>query len=451
MANFFLFPIVTFLDASGNPLSGGLISCFAAGTTTPQQAFTDSTGVTPLSNPVVCDSAGRAQIWLAAQSYKFVIQNSSGVAQYTIDGFNSASSIAVTALTDTGNLTLQQSTAATAGANQSGNFVKLQARYWDGALDQTDTWNISVVLGAGANPTTTLQIVHSGTGGTASINLPGSLVTMLALISVAGNPATAGFIRLATGDLVEWRNAANGGNVTLGDAGAAAAGTGNLADNLTWSGGGAQFAAYVDKSAAPAQSGVVRGGNNVTLVAARNAAANADVAAMLVNASNLVALGSGPFLIPAVSDTAVGKATTDTFTNKGFGDKITSYNGIAVADFGHPTIYGTPVHLTGQTANLAATSIYAAPVTGLYLINVQCRTTTAGSGTTATFTLTWADEGGAKSFTSGTFALNSVAIAGVVTTTIPIHVNSGTAVQIAVSGTIGTSVYAVDAWLERIT
>lgn len=151
--------------------------------------------------------------------------------------------------------------------------------------------------------------------------------------------------------------------------------------------------------------------------------------------------GSGNFVL----------VTSPTIATPVISGTVTSYNGVVTADFGHPTIYGTPVHLTGQTANLAATSIYPAPVTGLYVINVQCRTTTSGSGTTATFTLTWADEGGAKSFTSGTFALNSVTITGVVTTTIPIHVNSGTAVQIAVTGTFGTSVYAVDAWVERIT
>lgn len=162
------------------------------------------------------------------------------------------------------------------------------------------------------------------------------------------------------------------------------------------------------------------------------------------------ATASGTLTLQSATDTVVCRATTDTLSNKGFSDKITLYNNIATADYGHPAIHGTPVHQTGLTGNLAATNIYASPVTGLYIINVQCRTTTAGTGTTGTFTLTWADEGGAKSFTSGTWALNSVSITGVVTTTIPIHINSGTAVQISTTVTIGTSVYAVDAWLERV-
>ena len=132
------------------------------------------------------------------------------------------------------------------------------------------------------------------------------------------------------------------------------------------------------------------------------------------------------------------------------GKTITQYNGIVSPDYGVPVIIGTPVHSTGLTGNLAATSIYPAPVTGMYMVHFQARTTTAGTGTTGTVTITWADEGGAKSFTSGTWALNSVAFAGAVSANFPIHVNSGTAVQISTTVTIGTSVYAIDAWLERV-
>lgn len=38
----------------------------------------------------------------------------------------------------------------------------------------------------------------------------------LYLKSVTANIATAGFLRMANTDLIEWRNAANGGNLTLG-------------------------------------------------------------------------------------------------------------------------------------------------------------------------------------------------------------------------------------------
>ena len=48
-----------FFTDSGTPLSGGLLYTYAAGTTTPQTTYTSGTGVTPNSNPIVLNSAGR--------------------------------------------------------------------------------------------------------------------------------------------------------------------------------------------------------------------------------------------------------------------------------------------------------------------------------------------------------------------------------------------------------
>ena len=51
-----------FIDAAGVPLAGGLLYTYAAGTTTPQTTYTDSTGATANSNPIVLDSRGEANI-----------------------------------------------------------------------------------------------------------------------------------------------------------------------------------------------------------------------------------------------------------------------------------------------------------------------------------------------------------------------------------------------------
>jgi hypothetical protein len=77
-----------FFDNNGNPLAGGLIYTYAAGTTTPAATYTSSTGGTANANPIVLDSAGRtpAQIWLTAgSSYKFVLQTSLGTLIKTDD------------------------------------------------------------------------------------------------------------------------------------------------------------------------------------------------------------------------------------------------------------------------------------------------------------------------------------------------------------------------------
>jgi hypothetical protein len=77
-----------FFDNNGNPLAGGLIYTYAAGTTTPIATYTSSSGGTANANPIVLDSAGRtpAQIWLTAgNSYKFVLQTSLGTLIKTDD------------------------------------------------------------------------------------------------------------------------------------------------------------------------------------------------------------------------------------------------------------------------------------------------------------------------------------------------------------------------------
>ena len=72
----------------GLPLSGGMLYTYVAGTSTPKATYTDSTGVTPNANPVILDSAGRADVWLALGAYKFVLQDSLGNTIWTVDGIN---------------------------------------------------------------------------------------------------------------------------------------------------------------------------------------------------------------------------------------------------------------------------------------------------------------------------------------------------------------------------
>lgn len=71
-----------FFDNDGNPLSGGKIYSYAAGTSTPQTTYTDSSGSIAHPNPIILDSAGRVptgEIWVTGGvSYKFVVQTSTG-------------------------------------------------------------------------------------------------------------------------------------------------------------------------------------------------------------------------------------------------------------------------------------------------------------------------------------------------------------------------------------
>lgn len=71
-----------FFDDSGNPLTGGKLYSYAAGTTTPLACYTSASGSTPHANPIVLDAAGRVpqgEVWLTAgENYKFALQTSVG-------------------------------------------------------------------------------------------------------------------------------------------------------------------------------------------------------------------------------------------------------------------------------------------------------------------------------------------------------------------------------------
>src|SRR3972149_541810 len=61
-------------DAGGDdPLAGGLLFTYAAGTTTKLATYSDVNLSSANANPIVLDSAGRATIFLQAASYKFVL------------------------------------------------------------------------------------------------------------------------------------------------------------------------------------------------------------------------------------------------------------------------------------------------------------------------------------------------------------------------------------------
>ena len=66
-------------DNNGNPLAGGKIYTYLAGTTTPAPTYTSANGAIAHSNPIVLDGAGRVpsgEIWLTdGIQYKFVVED----------------------------------------------------------------------------------------------------------------------------------------------------------------------------------------------------------------------------------------------------------------------------------------------------------------------------------------------------------------------------------------
>jgi hypothetical protein len=79
-----------FFDDNGQPLSGGKLFTYAAGTTTPQETYTNFLGNTLHSNPIILDASarieGEGEIWLdTGKTYKFILKDSNDVLIATYD------------------------------------------------------------------------------------------------------------------------------------------------------------------------------------------------------------------------------------------------------------------------------------------------------------------------------------------------------------------------------
>ena len=77
-----------FFTTTGLPLAGGLIYTYQAGSTTPLATYTDPSGLTANTNPIVLGTDGRPpqEIWLlSGYNYKFVLADSNNSVIQTYD------------------------------------------------------------------------------------------------------------------------------------------------------------------------------------------------------------------------------------------------------------------------------------------------------------------------------------------------------------------------------
>lgn len=66
-------PVLSFLDNNGAPAVGYKLFTYQAGTTTKLATYTDSTGGTPNTNPIVLNYRGEANVWIPPNvAYKYV-------------------------------------------------------------------------------------------------------------------------------------------------------------------------------------------------------------------------------------------------------------------------------------------------------------------------------------------------------------------------------------------
>jgi hypothetical protein len=150
-----------FLDNSGLPLAAGRVTTYAAGTSTPLATYTDSTGGTPNTNPIILDSAGRGDIWLTqGTGYKFVVATTLSVVLYTVDNILIPVAPASAQLLPTG-CTVTSSTATLTATNGASQIVA-SGFHAAGKIVLGVTLSIGQTFGAG-NGLTGLSLGDPGT------------------------------------------------------------------------------------------------------------------------------------------------------------------------------------------------------------------------------------------------------------------------------------------------
>jgi len=132
-------------DNNGNPLSGGKLETYQAGTSTPLATYTSSTGNTAHTNPIVLDSAGRVpggEIWLNfAYLYKFVVKTSTNVLIATYDNIGGSFNASPIIANFTGDGTDTTFTLASAPAGENATNV-----YINGVYQQKNTYSVATTV-----------------------------------------------------------------------------------------------------------------------------------------------------------------------------------------------------------------------------------------------------------------------------------------------------------------
>lgn len=166
-------PEIQYLDANGAPLAGAKLCTYAAGTTTPLATYTDSTAVTPNSNPIVLDSAGRASVWVGPKLYKFVLRVggdgtcTTGVVQWTQDNVADTTLYFTNYVKTVGTATLISYTNPASGAiqrtQQSKNNDALSVKDFGAVCDGSADDTAALVLAVAASSLSQAVYFPSGT------------------------------------------------------------------------------------------------------------------------------------------------------------------------------------------------------------------------------------------------------------------------------------------------
>lgn len=163
----FLAPLINEqqMDANGDPLSGGFIEVYLAGSSTPATTTSDKAGAVPNSWPIVLNTLGlntQGAVWITGgAAYKYVIKSAAGVTLRTIDNISGINDSTVTAdqwIPFQGTPTYVSATSFTVPGDQTQTFQpsrRLKTQNTGGVIYST------IVTSAYSAPNTTVTVVNS--------------------------------------------------------------------------------------------------------------------------------------------------------------------------------------------------------------------------------------------------------------------------------------------------
>ena len=220
---------MAFVDAAGQPLVGGQLYTYIAGTTTLQATYTDSTAAAANTNPIILDSRGEADVWLGGAIYKFVLKDADGALIWTVDNI-SAPTAAVSPVLS-GNVTIDSNTSSPAlKITQTGTGPVLRVQ--DSADPDVTPFIVNNAGNVGigtATPVSALEIASPGVFTGAWAYLPTGTVMLFAQTA-----APTGWTKSTTHDNKALRvvsgSASSGGSVAFTTAFASQAVAGTVGD-----------------------------------------------------------------------------------------------------------------------------------------------------------------------------------------------------------------------------
>lgn len=152
-------PFWRFLDANGDPVAGGYLEFYLAGSSTPLSVYSDAGLTTALGTTVYCDSGGhpvassgsstKVTIWTGTTDYKVVGKTSTGTTLGTLDNFPGA---------------LDTSTYATTTARPIGNVVAKASTTWSASTSDGSGTLYNANVAGGSQVVTLPSAVTAGNG-----------------------------------------------------------------------------------------------------------------------------------------------------------------------------------------------------------------------------------------------------------------------------------------------